>query len=146
MLTRQEIQAHVKDHLQYVLIPKGLPLGYVLRIAFVDAIIMVIGLGVWLTPVAAGFYPGAFDTTVHIALGALITTLAFFRVTLAHRSAWIEIVLVPLGLLVMRVPHVMHLEGSPKYNMGHVGAGIAIVVLAIISGLMTFVGERRMRE
>ncbi len=84
MITRQEIQAHVKDHLQYVLIPKGLPMGYVVRIAFVDAIITVIGLCVWLMPLAAGLYPGAFDTTVHVALGSLITTLAFFRVMLAQ--------------------------------------------------------------
>jgi heme/copper-type cytochrome/quinol oxidase subunit 4 len=139
MLTRQEIQAHIKDHLQYVLIPKGLPLSYVIRIAFVDAIITVIGLSIWLTPLFAGFYPGAFDTTVHVALGALITALSFFRVTLAYLSAWVEIVLIALGILVLRIPHFMHMEWNSKYTMGHMAAGGAIIVLAAISGLMTWV-------
>jgi hypothetical protein len=145
MVTRQEIEAHVKDHLHYVIIPKGLPLNYVLRIAFADAIITVIGLCIWLTPVFAGFYPGAFDTTVHVTLGALVTALAFFRVTLGYLSAWIEIVLIVLGLLILRIPHFMNMEWNSKYTMGHVSAGAAIIILAVISGLMTFVQLRKMK-
>jgi hypothetical protein len=146
MLTRAEMKEHVKAHLQHVLIPKDLPMGYVMKIAFLDAIITVIGLGIWFLPAVAGFYPGAFDTMVHVTLGALITILGFFRMALGHLSAWMEIVLIFLGLLVMRLPHFMSMEWNAKYNMGHLAAGGAVVVLAIISGLITAVAGKKYRK
>jgi hypothetical protein len=146
MLTRQEIEAHVKDHLHYVLMPTEYPMGYVIRVALLDLVITAIGVGLVLTPVALGFLPGAFDTTVHVALGALIATLGLFRVLLAHGSAWVEIVLIALGVLVLRLPHFMHMEWNDKYTMGHMGAGGVVIVLAIISGLMTWAHMKKQRS
>jgi heme/copper-type cytochrome/quinol oxidase subunit 4 len=145
MMTRQEIQAEVKDHLFYVLVPKGLPLNYVLRIAFTDGIITVIGLCIWFTPLFAGFYPGGFNTTLHVTFGAIVTALAFFRVSLAYLSAWMEVPIIVLGLLILRLPAFLHMEWNAKYTMAHVAAGGAIVVLALISGLMTLIQHKKMK-
>ena len=41
-----------------------------------DTLSTIVGLAVWLAPFALGWYPGGFNTTLHVTFGALITTLA----------------------------------------------------------------------
>jgi hypothetical protein len=120
------------------------PRGYVTRIMAIDAIITLVGLFIAAMPFAMGWYPGAFDTTVHVAVGVLIATLGAFRVLLAYGSSWVEIVLIPLGIIVLRLPHFMHHEGwDPKYTNTHVAAGAIVIIAAIISGLMTTIEMKK---
>ena len=124
--------------------PPEYPRGYVTRIMAIDAVTTLIGLFIAVMPFALGWYPGAFDTTVHVTLGVLIAALGAFRVLLAYGSVWLEIVLIPLGILVLRLPHFMHHEGwDPKYTDTHIAAGAIVIIAAIISGLMTMVEMKK---
>ena len=99
--------------------------GYVVRIMALDTLSTIVGLAVWLAPFALGWYPGGFTTTLHVTFGALITTLAAFRVMLAYRSAWVEIVLFVLGLFVILLPHWLHMTWNATYATAHcVGGGV----------------------
>ena len=124
--------------------------GYVVRIMALDALSTIVGLAVWLAPFALGytratgeFYRGGFDTMLHVAFGALITTLAGFRVTLAYRSAWIEIVLFVLGLFVCLLPHWLHMEWNATYATAHLVGGGVVMGVAVIGGLMTAVENKK---
>jgi cytochrome b561 len=94
-------------------------------------------------PFARGWYPGAFDTTLHVTLGTLIATLAAFRVLLAYGSSWVEIVLIALGVLVMRLPHFNHMEWNARYTTFHMAAGAIVIVIGIISGLITTIEMKK---
>ncbi len=117
--------------------------GYVVRIMALDALSTIVGLAVWLAPFALGWYPGGFYTTLHVTFGALITTLAAFRVMLAYRSAWIEIVLFVLGLFVAMLPHWLHMEWNATYTTAHWVGGGVVRGVAGIGGLMTAVENRK---
>ena len=124
--------------------------GYVVRIMALDTLSTIVGLAVWLAPFALGyhqatgeFYRGGFDTTLHVTFGALITTLAAFRVMLAYRSAWVEIVLFVLGLFVCMLPHWLHMEWNATYSTAHwVGGGVVLGV-AVIGWLMTALENKK---
>jgi hypothetical protein len=124
--------------------------GYVVRIMALDMITTIIGLAVWLSPFAIGyhramgeFYPGGYDTMLHVTFGALITVLGAFRVMLAYRSFWVEIVLIPLGLFVLLLPKWMHMQWDPTYNTAHLVGGGVVIAVAVISGLMTIVENKK---
>jgi hypothetical protein len=117
--------------------------GYVMRIMALDAITTIIGLSVWVAPFALGWYPGGFTTTLHVALGALITTLGAFRVLLAYRSEWVEIVLLVLGLFVFLLPHWLHMEWNGNYTTAHRIGGGVVMAVAVISGLMTIMENKK---
>src|SRR3954466_15529284 len=76
------------------------PHSHVLRTMALDGLIFIIGASLALSPFLfyylrrdPHFFPGDIDTTSHVALGALIGTLAIFRVAVAYGSLWVEIVL-----------------------------------------------------
>jgi len=119
------------------------PAGYMLRIKAVDGIIFLAGLCTLAIPALFHIYPGDIDTTVHVTLGALVALCAVFRVLVAYGSAWLEVVLCVLGAFIFMLPHWMHMSYDPHYATPHLVLGAVIVVLAIISGLMTFVQLRR---
>jgi hypothetical protein len=124
--------------------------GTVVGIMALDAITTIIGLAVWLAPFALGyhpatreFYPGGYDTMLHVTFGALIATLGAFRVMLAYRSHWIEIVLFVLGLFVLLLPTWLHMRWDATYNTAHLVGGAVVMVVAVISGLMSVIENRR---
>ncbi|MGN6366759.1 MAG: hypothetical protein ACTHN5_00580, partial [Phycisphaerae bacterium] len=101
--------------------------GHMVSIMALDTLSTIVGLAVWLSPFALGWYPGGYNTMLHVTFGALITTLAAFRVMLAYRSAWVEIVLFVLGLFVGLLPHWLHMECNATYTTAHwVGGGIVM--------------------
>jgi hypothetical protein len=118
--------------------------GHMVRIMALDTLSTIVGLAVWLAPFALGFnramgtfYRGGYDTMLHVTFGALIATLAAFRVLLAYRSAWVEIVLFVLGLFVCLLPHWLHMEWNATYTTAlWVGGGVVMGV-ALIGGIMT---------
>jgi glucose-6-phosphate-specific signal transduction histidine kinase len=119
------------------------PAGYMLRIKVLDAIIFLIGLSLLATPAVFGFFPGAFDTTVHVTLGALISVCAVFRILVAYGSAWLEVVLCVLGVLTFFLPCFMHQYWHPQYATPHMIAGAVVVLVSVISGAMTFAYLRK---
>ena len=59
------------------------PKSHIRRIMALDSLIALLGLTLLLSPFANHAFPGDIDTTAHVALGALIATIAIFRALLA---------------------------------------------------------------
>ena len=121
------------------------PPAYILRIKAIDTISFLIGLVMLAIPAVHRFFPGDIDTTVHVALGCLIAVCAIFRVLVAWGSAWLEIVLFFLGLLVFLLPTFMHMRYEPHYHTVHMIAGAVLMAVSVISALMTFAQLRTNR-
>ena len=120
------------------------PRSHMTRTMLLDGLIVVIGLFMLSMPFIGyfvhhdpHFYPADVDTTSHVALGALIATLAVFRVLVAYGSLWVEVCLFVLGLLVFSLPRIMVMQWHHEYNTTHMLAGGAVMALSVISGLMT---------
>lgn len=111
--------------------------GYVTMLMILDGVMTLIGLGVWAFPFADHFYPGGYNTMLHVTFGAMIATLAAFRVLLAYRSAWVEYVLFVLGFFVLMLPTWLHMRWDAAYNTGHMVAGAIVMVFALISAILT---------
>ena len=124
--------------------PPEYPAPHITRIKILDSLIFLAGLFILAYPAIHNFYPGDIDTTVHVALGCLITVCAAFRVLVAYGSAWLEIVLIVLGLITYRLPHFMHMQWNDHYALAHLIAGVAIIALALISALLTFSQLRKL--
>jgi hypothetical protein len=113
------------------------PKAHMTRVMGLDALIFIVGLATLVSPLLMGDYPADIDTTAHVALGALIAVLAVFRVLIAYGAVWIEVCLFFLGLIVLRMPAMTHMQWDPKYNTGHLVAGGAVMVLSVISAALT---------
>ena len=111
--------------------------SHIMKIMGLDALTCIIGLVLAASPFAMRHYPGDIDTTVHVALGALIATPAAFRMLVAYGSLWVEVVLFFLGLIVLRLPAMMNMQWDGQYRTAHLAAGAAIMVLSVISLLLT---------
>ncbi len=113
------------------------PKSHVVKIMGLDMLIFLIGLLLAAGPFAEQKFPGDFDTTVHVAVGALVAVLAIFRVLVAYGSIWIDIVLIAFGVITMSLPRIQHMMWNPQYNMAHLAAGGAIIVLSLGSLFLT---------
>ena|ERR1035437_952623 len=122
------------------------PAGYIVRIKIIDFLAFLIGLALLAIPAIHRFFPGDIDTSVHVAMGALVAVCAIFRVMVAWGSLWLEIVLAFLGFLTMRLPAFMHMQYDPHYNTVHLALGCLLMALAVISGLMTFFELQKSRR
>ena len=122
------------------------PASHILAIKVLDGLSFIVGLALLAIPVIHRFYPGDFDTTVHVTLGSLIAVCAIFRVLVAFGSAWLEIVLCALGVLTFSLPHLMHKRFDAHYNYVHLALGISLIALSIISGVFTFFELNRRRS
>ena len=114
------------------------PKGHITRTMALDGMIFLIGLAMLAGPFVSRTFPGSLDTTDHVALGALIATLAIFRVAVAYGSIWIEVVLFVLGLVTFCLPRILHMQWSPHYNTGHLVGGGLIMVLSVLSAALTW--------
>jgi hypothetical protein len=124
---------------------KSYPKSHVTLIMGLNMITVLIGLSLVAGPFAKGWYPGSFDTTVHVGLGSLIAALGIFRALLGYGSVWLDVVLVALGALVLGLPSFMHMQWNGGYTMAHLAAGAIVIGVAVISALMTVPVIRRMR-
>jgi hypothetical protein len=122
------------------------PSGYVTRIKAIDSILFLAGLIVLAVPVLFHMYPGDIDVTVHVTLGALIAVPAIFRVLVAWGSAWLEVVIFVLGFFTLMLPKWMYMSYDGRYNTLHLAVGGVVMVLALISGIMSFAELRKHRE
>ena len=111
--------------------------GHMMRVMAVDTLIVIIGVVMAASPFVERAFPGNFDTTVHVAVGALIATCALFRVAIAYGSLWLEVVIFALGLIVLSLPRLEHMQWNETYNMVHLAAGGGAMALAAISALIT---------
>jgi len=113
------------------------PKSHMMKIMGLDMIIFLIGLLLAASPFAARAFPGDIDTTSHVGLGALIATLAIFRVLVAYGSIWIDIVLIAFGLITLSMPRIMHMMYDARYNTAHLVLGAIIIVFSLISMFLT---------
>jgi hypothetical protein len=126
------------------LIDKTYPRTHVLAIATLNMLSVVVGLGMLLGPFLKHYYPGSFETTVHVALGGLIFIVAIFRAALGYGAIWMDVVLAAMGLIVFMLPTTMHMRWNGSYTMAHWVAGGVVMAVAVISALMTIpVNSRR---
>jgi hypothetical protein len=122
------------------------PRSHVTMIMGLNALSFLVGLALLVGPFVTGFYPGDIDTTVHAAVGALIATLAVFRMLLGYGSIWLDVVLIALGAITFLLPTFMHMRWNAHYNMGHMVGGGIVVAVAVISLLITIPVNNRMRH
>jgi uncharacterized membrane protein len=108
-----------------------------MKIMPLDTLICIIGLILAASPFIKHNFPADIDTTSHVALGMLIAVPAAFRAAVAYASLWIEVVEFFLGLIVFRLPTIMHMRWNAEYNTAHLALGGAVMVLAILSALVT---------
>jgi hypothetical protein len=111
--------------------------GHTIRIMALNMIIFFVGLFTLATPFMHGEFPGALDTTDHVALGALICVLSIFRAVLAFGSIWIDVCLFALGVIVLSMPTIMHMRWEGHYNFSHMLHGLIIMACSFISTILT---------
>ena len=113
------------------------PKSHVTMIMGLNALSFLVGLGVLAAPFARGLLLGSFETTVSVALGALIATLAVFRMLLGYGAIWIDILLAAFGVLIFLKPTYMHMHWNASYTTAHYVGGAILLGVAIVSALMT---------
>jgi hypothetical protein len=113
------------------------PKSHIRRIMALDSLIALLGLALLASPFANHAFPGDIDTTVHVALGALIATLAAFRALLAYGGLWLECLLFIGGLLAFLMPRIQHMQWNHRYNTAHLAIGGLIMLLALLSAAFT---------
>ncbi|HEY4330007.1 MAG TPA: hypothetical protein VGN88_09745 [Phycisphaerae bacterium] len=113
------------------------PKSHVLKIKALDGIIFVIGLAMGVGPFALRTLPGSPETTAHVTLGALIAVFSVFRVLVAYGSFWIEVPLFFLGLIILCLPLIFHMQWNAPYNTAHLAGGGIIMACALISAVIT---------
>jgi hypothetical protein len=123
---------------------KPYPKSHVMMIGALNMLSVLIGLALLVAPFAKGWFPGGFDTTVHVALGALVATAALFRAALGYGSTWLDVVLAALGVLVFLLPTTMHMRYHAGYSTAHMVGGGLVVVVAIVSLIATIPVNRRL--
>ena len=114
-----------------------------IKIVPLDGLICIIGLILAASPFIKYNFPADIDTTTHVALGMLIATPAAFRVLTAYASLWVEVVLFFLGLIVLRLPVIMHMQWSDEYNLAHLVLGGAVMALSVLSLIVTIPVARK---
>lgn len=118
-----------------------LPADFDLRVAAPAALNVLIGLALIALPFLQQFYPGcgpgSGQTTIHVALGAVLTVLALFRASLAYRSAWVDGLIAALGILILTLPWTTPMAWSHRYLTQHVAAGGGGVLLALVGAAAT---------
>lgn len=122
------------------------PKSHITRIMAIDGLVLVIGLALIATPFVKHFFPGDVDTTVHVALGALIAVLSFFRLALGYGSIWIDFCLFWLGLIVLRLPVIMHMQWNSGYNTAHLAAGGIVMAVAVLAAILTIPVNRTFKS
>jgi hypothetical protein len=85
---------------------------------------------------------GSFVATMNVTFGCLILILAYFRILLAHRQAYLSWINVAFGILVTTSPWVMHFPPTPVILWHHIIVGIIVVVLATCSALLSMAQSR----
>lgn len=102
---------------------------------------IAVGLWLMLTPFVYGFHPGSQNTTVAVSFGALIITWAVVRVTVGWTAAAWSWINVAIGIILLAGPYAPQMHG--RMGGGHFFiAGIAVVVLGLISALSTHLRHR----
>jgi hypothetical protein len=124
---------------------KPYPKSHVMMIGALNMLSVLIGLAMLAAPFAKGWYPGGFDTTVHVALGALIAAAALFRAALGYGSIWLDVVLAALGVLTLMLPKWQHMQWNAGYTTAHLVGGGIVAAVAVLSLLVTIPVNRRMR-
>jgi cytochrome b561 len=102
-----------------------------------DSLSALLGLVLLAAPFAQHAFPGDIDTTVHVTLGTLLTTLAAFRALLAYGGLWLEALLFIGGILTFLMPRIMHMQWHHPYNSAHLAIGTAIMLLSLLSAALT---------
>jgi hypothetical protein len=124
---------------------KTYPRTHVLTIAALNMLGVVIGLALAIGPFIKHYFPGSFETTVHIALGGLIFVCALFRAVLGYGSIWLDVCLAGMGLIVLMLPKTMHMQWNAGYTTAHLIAGGVVMAVAVLSLILTIPVNARLR-
>ena len=114
-----------------------------LRIAFLAALNVLIGLATLAFPFLHGYGFSDGQTTTHVTLGALLTVLALFRLLLAYQYAWVDFLCAFLGLLILTLPWTTPNAWNPQYLTQHVAGGGAAVLFSLIGAVVTLAAPRK---
>ena len=115
------------------------PKGHMTRIMAIDGLVTVIGLALVAFPFVTHIFPGDVDTTVHVALGALIVILSVFRAALGYGAIWIDFCL-------FQLPSIMHMHWSGRYTGFNMAAGGIVMAVAIIACILTIPVNRTFKK
>jgi hypothetical protein len=113
------------------------PKSHVVKIMGLDMLIFLIGVLLAVGPFVERKFPGDFDTTVHIAVGALVAVLAIFRVLVGYGSIWIDVCLIAFGVITAALPKIQHMLWNQQYSVAHWVAGGVIIVFSLIAMMLT---------
>ncbi len=113
------------------------PNSYIYRIAIIDSINVLLGLTLIASPFLMGFYPGSIITTTHVALGVLLAVFSLFRVLVAYRAAWVEMLNLTLAIIIGICPWLFHLETIHHYRNLMLSIAGIVLVASLLSALFT---------
>ncbi len=94
-----------------------------------DQFIVLLGLWLFISPMALDYAPGSPEALNAYAAGAIIALLAAFD--LYKTYVWAVLLNLALGVWMAVSPWVLQVEGVPSIMSNFVLVGVAVVVLAL---------------
>ena len=102
-----------------------------------SALVMLAAFWLVISPFVLDRPKGSFVTTMNVTFGGLILIVAYFRMLLAHRQAYLSWINAAFGILVAASPWVMHFPPTPVIQWHHIIVGLIVVILATCSALLS---------
>jgi hypothetical protein len=105
------------------------------QVAVLSVVSLFAGLFLAVSPVLNHYDFSSPKTSLNVALGLLIASMAYFRATFGGGTPWVSWVLIALGVITLGTPFWMRFAYDPTFKNQHLIVGGIVVALEFLNAV-----------